>query len=104
MKKILVITSMVLIGALAGGRAMAQSGDKRVPVRTSDPQPIVPRATIVLPLKSGGAAGKTITPALPGGNKTIPAGHPAGGTATKGPASVSLPPLKPAAGSGAIRN
>lgn len=84
MKKI--VFFIVILFCLVGSRSMAQTTDKRVPLRTSDPHPFVRPQAVVLEVKGGGKGQTAVTST--GASSLRPAAQP-------GPAQVTLPPLKP---------
>jgi hypothetical protein len=102
MKKIMGILIVGIGLSFAGTRAVAQSvaaQDKRMPVRSSDPAPVVhvaAGAVVRPPVKTGGGAGVAAGGAA-GGSKFVPAARP-GGSAAGGAAAgaAALPPIKKA--------
>lgn len=77
---------MVILSLAVGSRSMAQTPDRRVPIRTSDPHPFVRPQAAVVEVKGGGKGATAVTST--GASSLRPA-------AQSGPAEVTLPPLKP---------
>lgn len=70
MKKILIVTIVILTGLLAGSRSVAQTTKSAVPVRTTDPTPRVIKVQAAIPMKGGGAGG-----AVAGGATAVTGGQ-----------------------------
>jgi hypothetical protein len=79
MKKILVVTIVIVTGLLAGSRSVAQTTKNAVPVRTTDPAPRVTKVQATAPMKGGGA--------VAGGATTVTGGQ--GAKAVRGATGVT---------------
>jgi hypothetical protein len=86
MKKISLLIAVMLVIGVAGSRVMAQSIDRRIPVRTTDPIPFVKQVAAKLPIKPGGGSQKTLTTIRPGGQT--------GATPSKPGLQATAPPIK----------